>query len=170
MPFRASRFGGEHLNKRRKVGWVAALLTASALGFALNACGSDSSSSGGGGSGGKIDGGIGGTGGKTDGGIGGSGGGGTGGAGGSAGAGGSGGVAGSGGTAGSGGVAGAAGAGGTGGAQGGGKPGMDMMSGGNVMKSASYTLILSTGQGPGGNGVMKSTNYHLNGGLVGATQ
>jgi len=47
---------------------------------------------------------------------------------------------------------------------------MDMMSGGNVMSSANYKLILSTGQGPGGNGVMKSATYRLNGGLVGATQ
>ena len=45
-----------------------------------------------------------------------------------------------------------------------------MMSGGNVMSSTNYKLILSTGQGPGGNGVMTSTTYRLNGGLVGATQ
>lgn len=47
---------------------------------------------------------------------------------------------------------------------------MDIMSGGQVMSSASYKLILSTGQGPGGNGVMTSSSYRLNGGLVGATQ
>jgi hypothetical protein len=47
---------------------------------------------------------------------------------------------------------------------------MDLMSGGNVMTSQSYKLILSTGQGPGGNGVLESGNYRLNTGLVGATQ
>jgi len=47
---------------------------------------------------------------------------------------------------------------------------MAMMSGGNVMSSTNFKLILSTGQGPGGNGVMTSTTYRLHGGLVGATQ
>ncbi len=46
---------------------------------------------------------------------------------------------------------------------------MDLVSGGTVMNSTNYRLILTTGQGPGGNGVSKSTNYRLNGGLVGAT-
>jgi hypothetical protein len=45
-----------------------------------------------------------------------------------------------------------------------------MVSGGTVMTSASYRLILTTGEGPGGNGVMKSQSYRFNGGLVGATQ
>jgi hypothetical protein len=47
---------------------------------------------------------------------------------------------------------------------------MAMVSGGTVMTSSSYRLILTTGEGPGGNGVMTSTSYRLNGGLVGATQ
>jgi len=47
---------------------------------------------------------------------------------------------------------------------------MDMMSGGVLMTSPSYRLVLSAGQGPGGNGVLKSPNFRLNGGLVGATQ
>ncbi|MCA9598088.1 MAG: hypothetical protein KC776_32470 [Myxococcales bacterium] len=46
---------------------------------------------------------------------------------------------------------------------------MDLVSGGTVMTSSNYRLILTTGQGPGGNGVLKSTNYRLNGGFVGAT-
>jgi hypothetical protein len=45
-----------------------------------------------------------------------------------------------------------------------------MVSGGTVMTSPSYRLILTTGEGPGGNGVMTSANYRMNGGLVGATQ
>jgi hypothetical protein len=47
---------------------------------------------------------------------------------------------------------------------------MDMMSGGNVMSSTNFKLILSTGQGPGGNSVMTSATYRLAGGLVGASQ
>jgi hypothetical protein len=74
------------------------------------------------------------------------------------------------GSGGSGGIAGAAGAGGTGGEPGGGSSAMATVSGGSVMSSANYRLILTSGEGPGGNGVMTSPSYRLNGGLVGATQ
>jgi hypothetical protein len=47
---------------------------------------------------------------------------------------------------------------------------MDVVSGGTVMKSTSYKLVLTTGQSPGGNGVMASTNFKLRSGVVGATQ
>jgi hypothetical protein len=47
---------------------------------------------------------------------------------------------------------------------------MNLVSGGNVMTSSSYRLILTTGQSPGGNGVLKSSSYTLRGGVVGATQ
>jgi len=47
---------------------------------------------------------------------------------------------------------------------------MDIMSGGEVMSSANHKLILSTGQGPGGNAVVQSSNHRLVGGVVGATQ
>jgi hypothetical protein len=47
---------------------------------------------------------------------------------------------------------------------------MGLVSGGTVMKSAGYKLVLTTGQSPGGNGVMSSTNYKLRSGVVGATQ
>ncbi|MCA9596696.1 MAG: hypothetical protein KC776_25440 [Myxococcales bacterium] len=51
-----------------------------------------------------------------------------------------------------------------------GHSGMAMLSGGTVMSSTNYKLVLSTGQSPGGNGVMTSTSYRLQGGIVGATQ
>jgi hypothetical protein len=52
----------------------------------------------------------------------------------------------------------------------GGHPAMDTVSGGTVMTSSSYRLVLTTGQGPGGNGTLTSTSYRIHGGLVGATQ
>jgi hypothetical protein len=52
----------------------------------------------------------------------------------------------------------------------GGHPGMDLVAGGTVMTSANYKLVLTTGQGPGGNGVMTSASYTLQGGVVGSTQ
>jgi hypothetical protein len=45
---------------------------------------------------------------------------------------------------------------------------MDLVSGGLVMSSADYGLVVTLGQGPGGNTVMTSTNYRLRAGLVGA--
>jgi hypothetical protein len=51
-----------------------------------------------------------------------------------------------------------------------GRPGFDSLTGGNLMTSNNYRLLLSTGEGPGGNNVMQSTNYVLLGGLIGATQ
>jgi hypothetical protein len=38
------------------------------------------------------------------------------------------------------------------------------------MTSESYRLVLTTGQGPGGNGVATSESYRLRGGVIGATQ
>jgi len=49
-------------------------------------------------------------------------------------------------------------------------PGMDLVAGGTVMSSENYRLVLTAGQGPGGNGVMTSGSYRLQGGLVGTTQ
>lgn len=51
-----------------------------------------------------------------------------------------------------------------------GHPAMDTVAGGTVMTSDSYRLVLTTGQGPGSNGVSTSSNHQLHGGLVGATQ
>jgi hypothetical protein len=92
-------------------------------------------------------------------------------------------VGGAGGAAGTGGSAGAAGDGGSAGAAGdggsagaGGNPGPTafqgtaLVSGGIVAKSSKYTLVTTTGQAPGGNGVAKSSKYQLRGGLVGVTQ
>jgi len=50
-----------------------------------------------------------------------------------------------------------------------GHPAMDSVSGGTVMTSSSYRLVLTTGQGPGGNGILTSPGYQIHGGLVGAT-
>jgi hypothetical protein len=47
---------------------------------------------------------------------------------------------------------------------------MAVLSGGTVMKSAGYKLILSTGESPGGNATMSSSNFKLRSGVVGATQ
>ncbi len=51
-----------------------------------------------------------------------------------------------------------------------GKTGGAIVAGGTTMKSASYTLITSVGQGPGGNAAMSSSSYQLRAGVVGATQ
>lgn len=51
-----------------------------------------------------------------------------------------------------------------------GRPGSALVSGGNVMTSAKYRLVLTTGEGPGGTQVLESTNYRLLGGLVGTTE
>jgi len=88
-----------------------------------------------------------------------------------------GGAAGAAGTESSGGSGGRAAAGGQGG-EGGAAPqptspvgtGMDWVSGGTLMSSDEYRLVLTTGQGPGTNGEMSSHNYRLYGGLVGVIQ
>ena len=52
-----------------------------------------------------------------------------------------------------------------------GSPGFAVLSGGEVMRSASYTLILSTGEAPGGTGVtMSSQHYRLSTGLLSVTE
>jgi hypothetical protein len=51
-----------------------------------------------------------------------------------------------------------------------GHPGMAIMSGAVKSSSASYKVIMSLGQSPGDNKVMKSTNNTAKTGLVGATQ
>lgn len=51
-----------------------------------------------------------------------------------------------------------------------GSPGSALVSGGNVMTSAKYRLVLTTGEGPGGTQVLQSRNYKLIGGLVGTTE
>jgi hypothetical protein len=51
-----------------------------------------------------------------------------------------------------------------------GKQAMDLVSGGVKMQSANYVLITTSGQRPGGNGVLKSSSYTLKGGVVGSTQ
>jgi len=52
----------------------------------------------------------------------------------------------------------------------GGLAAMDIVAGGTVMTSASYQLVLTTGQGPGGNAVLTSPRYRLQAGLVGVTE
>jgi hypothetical protein len=47
---------------------------------------------------------------------------------------------------------------------------MDMVAGGIRAHSANFTLILTLGESPGGNGVAKSTLYQVRGGLVSSTQ
>jgi hypothetical protein len=49
-------------------------------------------------------------------------------------------------------------------------PGMDIVTGGGVLKSTSYTLYSTVGEGPGGNGVMSSAKYKMTAGLLGTTQ
>jgi hypothetical protein len=49
-------------------------------------------------------------------------------------------------------------------------PGLDVVAGGVVMSSTNYTLVLTTGEGPGGNGSMSSSSYQLQTGLVRVTQ
>ncbi len=87
--------------------------------------------------------------------------------------GGSGGVGGSGGQApGGGGTGGGSGgAGGGGGAAPAGRPGMALVSGGGLCKSANYTVWFAMGESPGGNGkTATSTNYLHIGGVIATTQ
>ncbi len=44
------------------------------------------------------------------------------------------------------------------------------VAGGQSMKSTNYQLVMTVGQGPGGNAVMSSSTYKLRAGVVGATQ
>jgi hypothetical protein len=48
--------------------------------------------------------------------------------------------------------------------------GMATVPGGVKAQSASYKMITTTGQSPGGNGSLSSPGYRMNGGVVGATQ
>jgi hypothetical protein len=48
--------------------------------------------------------------------------------------------------------------------------GLDLVSGALVGSSPNYRVIMTLGQGPGGNGIHTSSNYRIVGGLVGATQ
>jgi len=94
--------------------------------------------------------------------------------GGAGGGGGSGATAGTGGTAGvgGGGTGGVAGAGGTdaGPPPAPGRPGTATLTGGALLKSPNYTLLVSVGEGPGTNGVLSSSSYTLHSGVVGTTQ
>jgi hypothetical protein len=49
-------------------------------------------------------------------------------------------------------------------------PASDTVSGGALMTSDNFTLVLTTGQSPGGNGILRSTNYRLQTGVIGVTQ
>jgi len=51
-----------------------------------------------------------------------------------------------------------------------GRPGSAVVAGGHFMKSANFSLMCSTGEGPGGNGLYSSPGYRLLGGVVGTTQ
>jgi hypothetical protein len=87
-----------------------------------------------------------------------------------AGAAGSSGTAGAAGSAGSAGAAAAAGSAGSAGSRASGHTATDLVSNAFKAQSPNYKIIGSLGQGPGGNTVMRSANYKLHGGLVGATQ
>ena len=51
-----------------------------------------------------------------------------------------------------------------------GKPGFDAVVGGTYGKSASFTLIATIGESPGGNNVGKSPSFVLKGGVIAVTQ
>jgi hypothetical protein len=51
-----------------------------------------------------------------------------------------------------------------------GRPGIDAVVGGRIMRSSGHVLVLSVGESPGGNGVARSSKHRLAGGLVGTTQ
>ncbi len=51
-----------------------------------------------------------------------------------------------------------------------GRPGFDAVVGGNLLTSPNYSLMLTVGEAPGGNGVSVSSNYRFVGGVVGTTQ
>jgi hypothetical protein len=51
-----------------------------------------------------------------------------------------------------------------------GKPGGALVSLGAKMASSNYTLILTIGETPGGNGFLSSTNYRLRTGLIATTE
>ena len=50
------------------------------------------------------------------------------------------------------------------------RPGMDFVAGGVRARSTNFTIILTLGESPGGNGLAKSTLYQVRGGLVSSTQ
>jgi hypothetical protein len=51
-----------------------------------------------------------------------------------------------------------------------GQPGGAVVTLGARMKSANYSIVLTVGETPGGNGTMRSTNYRLRTGLVATTE
>jgi hypothetical protein len=51
-----------------------------------------------------------------------------------------------------------------------GKPGTAVVAGGLKMKSSNYSAVVISGETPGWNGVLKSPQYMLHGGVVGTTQ
>ncbi len=51
-----------------------------------------------------------------------------------------------------------------------GKPGFDLVVAGTYGKSASFTLIATVGESPGGNGVGSSSHYVLKAGVIAVTQ
>ena len=50
------------------------------------------------------------------------------------------------------------------------KPGYDLTAGGTYGKSASFTLIATVGESPGGNNVGKSSHFTLKAGVIAVTQ
>jgi hypothetical protein len=51
-----------------------------------------------------------------------------------------------------------------------GSPGMSLTAGGTELRSARYRALVVTGQAPGGNAVLVSPRYRLEGGLIGTTR
>jgi hypothetical protein len=51
-----------------------------------------------------------------------------------------------------------------------GRPGAGLVSGGTACASPKYRMVVSLGQGPGGNAASASPKYRLKGGVVGASQ
>lgn len=73
-------------------------------------------------------------------------------------------------SSGSGGSGGSAGAGGSGGGAAKASPGSELVSGGSVVKSGKYKLIMSFGTSTPGAATANSPNHRLNGGLIGVTE
>ena len=51
-----------------------------------------------------------------------------------------------------------------------GRPGSALVSGGQLMVSKSYRLVMTTGESPGGTQVLTSKGFRLVGGVIGTTQ
>jgi hypothetical protein len=51
-----------------------------------------------------------------------------------------------------------------------GTPGVAVLTGGTLIKSTSYSIIATVGEGPGGNAVISSPNYKVHTGIIGTTQ